>query len=241
LPGIWVHNRVLLEVEWDEICWEPKVEEIVLVYHKTDVLGLQAFLWEKFNLWGGNGKEMQKPLCLIDYNCNLWEVNLKDQLLHMYVVKRKMMTKWYLKLFKRLLNSTVLNSINVYRQVTERNIEQLPYRIQLVEDLFMKHASAAGKQSVPGQHASNNTIPRLTKRQFLRKVAPKTEKSKSQRRCVVCSEHRKRNFHCTAVKYVMWSFVSKTAVSCTTRSSITKAMKIIILHLHSFKIFLLKF
>jgi len=50
-----VHNWVLLEVEWDEICGEPKVGRIVPVYHKTDVLGLQAFLRETFNLWGGNG------------------------------------------------------------------------------------------------------------------------------------------------------------------------------------------
>jgi len=33
------------------------------------------------------GKEMQKPLYVIDYNCNFWEVNLKDQSLHMHVVK----------------------------------------------------------------------------------------------------------------------------------------------------------
>ena len=46
LTSISDHNGVLWEVEWDEICWEPKVERIVLVYHKTDVLGLQAFLWE---------------------------------------------------------------------------------------------------------------------------------------------------------------------------------------------------
>ena len=48
LPGISDHNGVLLEVEWDEICWEPKVERLVSVYHKTDVLGLQAFLRECF-------------------------------------------------------------------------------------------------------------------------------------------------------------------------------------------------
>jgi hypothetical protein len=32
-----------------------KLKELVPVYHKTDVLGLQAFLQEKFNLWAGNG------------------------------------------------------------------------------------------------------------------------------------------------------------------------------------------
>jgi hypothetical protein len=48
LPGICDHNGVLLEVEWDEIFQEPKVERIIPVYHKTDVSGLQALLWEKY-------------------------------------------------------------------------------------------------------------------------------------------------------------------------------------------------
>jgi len=60
------------------------------------------------------GKETEKPLCVIDYNHNMGGVNLKDNLLHMYMVERKKMTNWYLKLFKRLLNSTVLNSFVVY-------------------------------------------------------------------------------------------------------------------------------
>jgi hypothetical protein len=34
LPGISDHTGVLLEVEWDEIFWEPEVERIVPVYHK---------------------------------------------------------------------------------------------------------------------------------------------------------------------------------------------------------------
>jgi hypothetical protein len=45
------------------------------------------------------------------------------------------MSKWCLKLCKRLLNSAVLNSVVVYRQVTRINIEQFSYRIQLVEGL----------------------------------------------------------------------------------------------------------
>jgi len=102
------------------------------------------------------------------------------------------MTKWYLKLFNRLLNSTALNSFVVYRQVMGRNIQQLSYRIRLVEGLFTKYACAAETRNVPGWQASDNTFPWLTKRRFLRKVSPKTEKLKSQRRCVVCSKHRKK-------------------------------------------------
>jgi len=54
LPGISDHTEVMLEIERDEICRKPKVERIVPVYHETDVLGLQAFLWGKFNVWARN-------------------------------------------------------------------------------------------------------------------------------------------------------------------------------------------
>ena len=46
LPGISDHNGLLLEVEWDEVCRKSEVERIVPVYHKMDVLDLQAFLHE---------------------------------------------------------------------------------------------------------------------------------------------------------------------------------------------------
>jgi hypothetical protein len=35
-------------------CSEPQVERLVSVYHKTDVLGLQTFLRDKFPRWAGN-------------------------------------------------------------------------------------------------------------------------------------------------------------------------------------------
>jgi hypothetical protein len=111
----------------------------------------------------------------------------------MYVVERKRMTKWYLKLFKRLLTSTVLNSV-VYRKVMERNIEQLSYRIQLVERLFTEYTCAGDEQSVLGWHASNNTVPRLAERQFLRKVTIRTEKSKPQKVCSVFKVWKKETF-----------------------------------------------
>jgi hypothetical protein len=38
------------------------VERIVLLYHKTDVLGLQTLLREKFTLWAGNGSCIEEIL-----------------------------------------------------------------------------------------------------------------------------------------------------------------------------------
>jgi len=35
------------------------------------------------------GEETEKPLCVIDYNHNVGGVDLKGQLLHMYMVERK--------------------------------------------------------------------------------------------------------------------------------------------------------
>ena len=75
MPGISVHNGVVLEVERDENCREPTVSRMVPVYHKTDVLGLQDFLREKFNLGAGNGSwvpeiwKSYKDIILEGINC----------------------------------------------------------------------------------------------------------------------------------------------------------------------------
>jgi hypothetical protein len=66
-----------------------------------------------------------------------------------------------------------------------------------------KYVRAAVTQSVAGRQASNNTVPRLTERHFLRKVEPKTGKSKSHM-SVVCSKNGKKiKPQCTAAKYMM--------------------------------------
>ena len=110
-----------------------------------------------------------------------------------------------------------------------------------MEGLFMNYAHAVEMRSAPGRQASNNTVPQLTERHFLRKVAPKTEKSKPQRSVLCVQSMEKRKLQCTAAKYVMWAFAWKIAFSCITRSSITEVMTIILLHLYSFKISVLTF
>ena len=84
--------------------WRDKSNvTMVSTYHNADTQRVS-----------NKGKETKEPLCVIDYN-NMGGVDLKDNLLHMYMVERKKkITKWYLKLFKRLLNSTVLNLLVVY-------------------------------------------------------------------------------------------------------------------------------
>ena len=64
------------------------------------------------------GKKIEMPVCVVGYNHNMGGVDLKDQLLNMYLVERKRMNNWYMKLLNWLLNSTVLNSIIIFRQAT---------------------------------------------------------------------------------------------------------------------------
>ena len=42
------------------------------------------------------GQEKQKPVSVLDYNKNMGGVDLKDQLLHPFLLERKKMTKWYI-------------------------------------------------------------------------------------------------------------------------------------------------
>jgi hypothetical protein len=50
----------ILEVEWGEKCCEPQEERLVSVYYKTNVPGLQSFLWDKFPSWASYGSCMEE-------------------------------------------------------------------------------------------------------------------------------------------------------------------------------------
>jgi hypothetical protein len=89
------------------------------------------------------GKGVVKPVSVLDYNKSMIGVDLKDQLLHSYYIERKHMNKWYMKLFRGLLNTSILNAMIIYRRNTGKTTDQSSFRIQLVEGLFVKYASAA--------------------------------------------------------------------------------------------------
>ena len=60
LYGVSDHLAVILEVEWEDICTDPQVERVVLVYNKTDDSGLQKFLHDKFVAWASNSSNMEE-------------------------------------------------------------------------------------------------------------------------------------------------------------------------------------
>jgi hypothetical protein len=78
----------------------------------------------------------------------------KDQQLQIYLVERKRINKWCVKLFRRLLNTTVLNALVIYGQNVGRNIDHLTFKTELVEDSFTKYSL---QRTVPGHHDGDNT------------------------------------------------------------------------------------
>jgi len=105
------------------------------------------------------GKEKHTCVCVIHCNQCMGSVNEKGQLLQMYLEDRKRMNKQYMKLFKRLLNTMVLNYIVIYRQNVGQNVDHLKFRIDLVEGLLMKYSTLCG---VSGHRDGDNITKRLT-------------------------------------------------------------------------------
>jgi hypothetical protein len=112
------------------------------------------------------GKEVVRPLSLLDYNQSMIGVDSKDQLLHSYLIERKRMNEWYMKLFHSLLNTSILNAMIIYRNNTGKRTEQLSFRIQSIEGLFVKYANPI-ERKVPGQHSSDNTVLHLARFHWL--------------------------------------------------------------------------
>lgn len=50
------------------------------------------------------GNEQFKPVLVYDYNKRMGGVDLRDQMIHNFLLEIKLRVKWYMKLFKRLVN-----------------------------------------------------------------------------------------------------------------------------------------
>jgi hypothetical protein len=130
VPGISDHNEVLLEVDWDENRNGALVEGIVLLYHKTDVLGLQAFLMEKFKLWAGSGSCVEE----------IWN-NFKDiifKAIQRYVPQKTLSKdpdpEYYSREVKRLkVKVRKVYNLSKYRQNYQAELKRLSKELLLAK------------------------------------------------------------------------------------------------------------
>jgi hypothetical protein len=146
------------------------------------------------------GKEKQTPVCVIHYNQHMGGIDKKDQRLQTYLVERKIMNKWYMKLIRRLLNTTVLNYLVTYRQNIGQNVDHLKFRIDLHEGLLVKNSV---QHRISGNHDGYKTIKRLTERHFPRTVPPTEKKCKPTDSVLSAASITREERLCTTVKIVM--------------------------------------
>jgi len=98
VQGISDHQAVILEVKWKETCRETQAERLVPVYNKTDIIGLQTFLWNKFEAWASNGKSIEE----------IWNnfKNIVQESIELFVPHKKLRknsdTEYYNKEIERL-------------------------------------------------------------------------------------------------------------------------------------------
>ena len=121
---------------------------ISTTYHKDDM----RVVVNKAN------KQETKPLVVCDYNRNMLGVDLTDQMLQPYLLERKRSTKWYQKLFKRLLNVAIHNAMVIYRCLpNNKNMDTLKFRLSLAQGVVEKHSSGVLRR-VYGPSVSSATV-----------------------------------------------------------------------------------
>jgi hypothetical protein len=95
------------------------------------------------------------------------------------------MTKWYIKLFRRLLNATIINSMIICKANSLGiKTDRLKYRADLVQALLVDHDGGV-ERKLPGRHSTDKTAPRLIERHFPVRIPPTVKKSQPTKHCVV--------------------------------------------------------
>lgn len=154
------------------IAWkDTKVVTMISTYHTPE-----TFVGRKA------GRPLIKPVVVRDYNNTMGGVDLKDQKLSMYLIERKRCVKWYMKMFKRLLNASVLNAyIILSASLKRRNMPPMThrqFREQLANSLVENHFQFP-QENLP----SSEELTRL-RRDIIH--VPKNQPRNNRKRCTIC-------------------------------------------------------
>jgi hypothetical protein len=137
-----------------------------------------------------------------EYNLTMGGVDLKDQMVWLYLGERKQAKKWYVKFFKRLVNVAVRN---VFVVCNSRNkTHHLTYRLELIKALIFTYKPQVASPAGPVRLSVNHPPERLFVRHFIEKI-PATEgrgekKEKNQKCCAVSFCERKGRSQYTSVR-----------------------------------------
>ncbi|KAJ8706824.1 hypothetical protein PYW07_012902 [Mythimna separata] len=116
-----------------------------------------------------------------DYNIVMGGADRKDQLLSMFPIERKRTKIWYKKLFRRLLNVSILNSYIIHSQTSSSSssLSHREFRKSLVKSLLSRHYSRSVQPTAVNLLQPTNSYHRLVEYPF-------TGKQRKRRYCVQC-------------------------------------------------------
>ncbi|KAI5636940.1 transposase IS4 domain-containing protein [Phthorimaea operculella] len=166
------------------IAWKDvKLVTLISTFHNADrVDGHRA------------GEAQRKPAVVVAYNKTMGGVDLKDQKLSQYFFERKRGRKWYVKVFKRLINISILNTFTIATKIpTLAQTTMRKYRYKLSEDLLKAFPGSQVTRPLSIQHARDQEVEDRTRLDGASDHFPEpTEMGANgklaKRRCARCSK-----------------------------------------------------
>ncbi|XP_023213010.1 piggyBac transposable element-derived protein 4-like [Centruroides sculpturatus] len=184
-PGM--KNKVLKP---GEVCSWYRGRLMALKWHdKRDVCMLSTIHDGSMRSHKGRGrKTTMKPAAVLDYNKGMGGVDLADQCISNYAIKKKRMKKFYIKMFLHLVEITVFNSYIIYTKYGAKT-RRLNFMLNLVSNLIKKCAQSSNLERY--KHSKTDLI-RLSERHFITYNPSTANFVRPYRRCFVCSRKKKR-------------------------------------------------
>uniref|UniRef100_A0A0K0E1W0 PiggyBac transposable element-derived protein 4 n=1 Tax=Strongyloides stercoralis TaxID=6248 RepID=A0A0K0E1W0_STRER len=135
-------------------------------------------------------KKVIKPAIVMNYNLTMGGVDKADQALVCYPTTRKRQKRYYVTIFRHLLDIAIWNAF-ILRKKQLPNIDNYDFRMNLVERIIEKfHVTAP--RSAKRQKLQSDCPLRLTARHFPDLVPSTSSKKNASRKCIVCSKTKVR-------------------------------------------------
>lgn len=163
---------------------------------KRDVFAMSSLHGNKMQVIPqrrGEGEPIVKPSMIVDYNMYMNGVDKCDQLLVSYALCRKS-TKWWVRLFFRLLDMSVINAMVLYLtqnvQLQRKRQPHKKFRLalanELVQPLLDKYADPAFLRPTGAGRPHIAQASRLRGKHFGKAKPPR-------RRCIICASEKQPN------------------------------------------------
>ncbi|XP_049870081.1 piggyBac transposable element-derived protein 4-like [Pectinophora gossypiella] len=176
-----LHCGDMSVVTWKDV----KQVTAISTYHNDDQLRSQRA-----------GVPVMKPKVVVDYNKNMGGVDLKDQKLSAYHFERKRGLKWYMKVFRRLLNTSLLNCYIIYtKQPLCKVLTHRQFRMAVAEGLLNRFPRPLVDH--PPARVVMSDVIRLDGNDHYPGYTPEMDNVQNRkhvrRRCVCCTIRRQRS------------------------------------------------